>query len=188
MSATSRALAPARHGTFARQGRNSTRVVIASVAVAAAIVLAAAAVAMSQGSAAPVAAQGGTGHSAPMTSAFERAIEARSAVSVATDAATGTLTTIGPSALTVDSGATGLAARVPSASSPMEQAIESRLGSGTAVAQTIVLTGATGLAARVPSATSPMEQAVESQSDAGTVTPTVLITSASGLDHRLPLR
>lgn len=173
MSAQSTALAPTRTGTFGRQASASTRLVIGSVAVAGAIAVAAAGWGISRSPAAPQAERGGTGHTSPVTSPIERAVES----GAATRSGAGAAMAILPSAVVVQSAITGLDARVPAAESPMEQVLASQ-----------ATTTATARAVRVPPADAPLERAAESRLDATAPAATVLITDANGFVHRLPLR
>lgn len=170
MSAHSAALAPARGGRFGRQARLSTGIVVGSIAVAGAIAVAAAAVGMSHSQAAPLAGGGGTGRVAPLTSSFERAVASGSASQGAGTAAMA----FGPSSWVVQSATTGLNVRIPSAESPMEQAVASQ-PAAVAPARTV----------RVSPVTSPLEQAVEAAMSSA---PTVVITDTNGFVHRVPLR
>ncbi len=149
------------------------------------VVLATAAVALTQGSTAPLTASGGTGHPAPVTSAIERSLESGSSTAVVV--AGTSAAAIQPLTVTVESAATGLAARVPAASSAMEQAIASQARAALAP-PTLVVAAGDGRNARVPSASSPMEQAIASQAGVEIAAPTIVITSPSGFDHRLPVR
>jgi hypothetical protein len=188
MSAQSTALAPAGRGPFARQSRSSTRLAIAAIVVAGAIVAGATAVAISRGSAAPLAATGATGHAAPVTSSFERALEAGSATTANVDAPSWTSVAIGPESVSARSGITGLTVQVPSASSPFEQATAAQLDTSSSTASTLVIAGATGLATRIPAPSSAMEQALASQPSAAGPASTVLTSSSNGFAHRMPLR
>ena len=140
MSATSSALAPARTGTFTRRTRTSTKVIIASMAVAGAVALGAAVVVVSGRSSAPLAARGGFGHVAPITSAYDNAFETRSVAAVAAGAAE----PAGPSSLVIKSGVNGLNVRVPAVDSTTVQAIDSRLGAVDAPPSAAVVISAGG--------------------------------------------
>ena len=181
MATTSRAIVPA-HSTFlARRAGRTVWPVIAAIAMAGILVAGAAAFAMSGREAVSVAAAGGTGHAAPVTSTLERALEGGATRSVPAAPASAS----GPADLTAASGIAGLAIRVPAASSPLERAMESR--GLIADANAIVLSPASGLDARVPAASSPLERAIAS-SASPTGMATVVATGTDGSAHRAPLR